>query len=151
MEMISRSEVGVAVRRLKEALDWIDAAFVGEPDDSRTWPTLEPLAPHAFAVVSHAAAANIAEPTGRLLNALGVFYYARGEFARAEPLLRQLLETAERRSGPAQTDTLLIMHNLAACLQAMGELEESERLYRRVLAARERMLGPEHRHDRGSA
>jgi hypothetical protein len=39
----------VRKRSLVEALEWINAAFVGTPDDVRNWPTLEPLAPHALA------------------------------------------------------------------------------------------------------
>ena len=35
---------------LREALGWVDAAFVGDPQDVRSWPVLDPLAPHALAV-----------------------------------------------------------------------------------------------------
>ena len=35
---------------LREALGWVNAAFVGDPDDVRSWPVLDPLAPHALAV-----------------------------------------------------------------------------------------------------
>jgi hypothetical protein len=45
---------------LTEALRWIDAAFVGDPQDVRDWPVLDPLAPHARAVIAHADAAEIA-------------------------------------------------------------------------------------------
>ncbi len=34
---------------LREALGWVNAAFVGEPTDVRSWPVLDPLAPHALA------------------------------------------------------------------------------------------------------
>ena len=35
---------------LREALEWVNAAFVGDPSDVRNWPILDPLAPHALAV-----------------------------------------------------------------------------------------------------
>jgi hypothetical protein len=35
---------------LREALGWIDNAFVGDPQDVRSWPVLGPLAPHALAL-----------------------------------------------------------------------------------------------------
>ena len=49
----------------------MNAAFIGDPDDVRNWPILDPLAPHALAVARHADPAEIAEPTARLFNRLG--------------------------------------------------------------------------------
>ncbi len=37
-------------QRVTEALGWVNAAFDGDPQDVRTWPRLDPLAPHARAV-----------------------------------------------------------------------------------------------------
>ncbi len=53
-------------KALRETLGWIDDAFVGDPEDVRSWPVLDPLAPHALAVALRADEAGIAEPTGRL-------------------------------------------------------------------------------------
>ena len=39
---------------LREALEWVNAAFVGDPQDVRSWPVLDPLAPHALAVARRA-------------------------------------------------------------------------------------------------
>ena len=39
--------------------------------DVRSWPVLNPLAPHALAVAGRADEAGIAEPTGRLLVSSG--------------------------------------------------------------------------------
>jgi hypothetical protein len=55
-------------QRVAEALGWVNAAFDGEPTDVRTWPRLDPLAPHAQSVTRHADAAGIAQPTARLMN-----------------------------------------------------------------------------------
>ena len=71
---------------LREALEWVNAAFVGDPDDVRNWPILDPLAPHALAVARNADAAEIAEPTGRLFNELGILFHAKADYAEAEPL-----------------------------------------------------------------
>ena len=49
---------------LREALAWVDAAFVGHPQDVRSWPILDPLTPHAFAVAGRADEAGIVGPTG---------------------------------------------------------------------------------------
>ena len=63
-----------------------NAAFVGDPEDVRSWPILDPLAPHALAVARAADAAEIAEPTARLFNQLGVLFDAKAAYAQAEPL-----------------------------------------------------------------
>ena len=39
-----------SAQALREALEWVNAAFVGDPSDVRNWPILDPLAPHALAV-----------------------------------------------------------------------------------------------------
>ena len=39
---------------LREALRWVYAAFPSGSDDVRTWPVLDPLAPHALAVARRA-------------------------------------------------------------------------------------------------
>ncbi len=67
---------------LREALEWVNAAFVGEPDDVRTWPVIDPLAPHALAVARHTDAAAIVEPTARLFSDLGVLFNVK---ARTTP------------------------------------------------------------------
>lgn len=51
---------------LREALEWVNAAFVGDPSDVRNWSVLDPLAPHTLAVARFADAAGIAEPAARL-------------------------------------------------------------------------------------
>ena len=70
-------EAGIATQRLTEALGWVNDAFEGDPQDVRTWGRLDPLAPHADAVAAHADAAGIAEPTGRLMDALGMLFRPR--------------------------------------------------------------------------
>ena len=42
-----RQELAQEHHELAAALNWIDAAFVGDPDDVRYWPVLEPLESHA--------------------------------------------------------------------------------------------------------
>ena len=80
---------------LREALGWVDAAFHGNPQDVRTWPLFEPLAPHAQAVAQRADEAAIANPTGRLFNQLGLLSHAKARHAEAEPLYRRALAIDE--------------------------------------------------------
>ncbi|MEQ6342084.1 MAG: DUF4062 domain-containing protein [Gammaproteobacteria bacterium] len=84
---------------LAEALRWVDAAFVGDPQDVRNWPVLDPLAPHARAVAAHADAAGLADPTTRLLNQTGLLLLAKAQYAEAEPLTRRALAIDEASFG----------------------------------------------------
>ena len=72
---------------LREALEWINPAFVGDPWDVRTWPVLDPLAPHALAVAHRADEIGIAEPTAQLFGTTGLLFHAKARYAEAEPLL----------------------------------------------------------------
>ena len=58
-------------------------AFVGDPQDVRSWPVLDPLAPHALAVARRADEAGIAAPTAQLFSQLALLVATR----RATPRL----------------------------------------------------------------
>ncbi len=103
---------------LREALEWVNAAFVGYPDDVRNWPALDPLAPHALAVARHADAAGIAEPTARLFDQLGALLFAKADYAEAEPLMRRALAIDEQSYGPDHPNVAIRLNNLAQLLQA---------------------------------
>jgi tetratricopeptide (TPR) repeat protein len=133
-----------ASRRLGEALGWIDAAFEGDPGDPRTWPILDPLAPHADAVVARADAAGIADPTGRLMSALGTLFQAKAQYARSEPLLRRALAIDEASLGKDHPNFARDLNNLAGLLQDTNRLGEAEPLMRRALAIDEASLGKDH-------
>ena len=76
---------------LDEALDWINAAFSGDPVDVRNWPALDPLVPHTRTVTAHADAAGIADPTARLMNKLGLLLNAKALHSEAEPRTRRVI------------------------------------------------------------
>src|SRR5205823_1747739 len=103
---------------LAEALGWVNAAFVGDPDDVRSWRMLDPLAPHALAVAGRADEAGIPEPTARLMSQLGMLFDAKARYAEAEPMYRRALAIAEASFGPDHPDVANRLHNLALLLQA---------------------------------
>jgi tetratricopeptide (TPR) repeat protein len=129
---------------LTEALAWVNAAFVGDPEDVRTWPVLAPLAPHARAVVTHADAAEIAEPTARLMSQLGQLLKAKALHAEAEPLMRRALAIDESSFGADHPYVATDLNNLAQLLKATNRLAEAEPLMRRVVAILESSLGADH-------
>ncbi len=131
-------------RRLVEALAWLNDAFADDPKDVRNWPRLDPLAPHAQVIVAHADDAEISEPTGHLMNALGLLTQSKARYDDAEPLCRRALAIAERSYGPDHPNVAVHLNDLASLLQDTNRLSEAEPMYRRALAIDEKSYGPNH-------
>jgi len=129
---------------LREALGWVNDAFVGDPGDVQSWPTLDPLAPHALALARGADEAGVAEPTARLFNHLGVLFYTKARWAEAEPLYRRALAIDEASFGLKHPEVARDLNNLAQLLKATNRLAEAEPLMRLALAIDVASLGPEH-------
>jgi tetratricopeptide (TPR) repeat protein len=129
---------------LREALAWVNAAFVGDPADVRSWPVLDALAPHALAVARHADTAEIAEPTSRLLNELGVLFDVKADYAEAEELKRRALAIVEKSYGPDHSEVAIRLNNLAVLFRDTNRPAEAEPLMRRALAIDEASSGPHH-------
>ena len=78
--------------------------------------------------------AEIAEPTARLFNQLGVLFDVKADYAEAEPLKRRALAIDEKSYGPDHPEVAIRLNNLAQLLKATNRLAEAEPLYRRALA-----------------
>jgi tetratricopeptide (TPR) repeat protein len=129
---------------LHEVLGWVGAAFVGEPQDVRSWPILDALAPHVQAVAQRADQATIGEETARLFGRLATLLQAKARYPEAEPLFRRALAIAEASYGPDHPGVATALNNLALLLRATNRLGEAELLYRRALAIAEASYGPNH-------
>jgi len=129
---------------LTEALRWVNAAFVGNPGDVRSWPILDPLAPHARAVVAFANAAGLVDRTGWLMSQIGTLFYTKALVAEAEPLMRRALAIYEMSFGAEHPHIAIALNNLAALLQGTNRFVEAEPLMRRALAIDEKSWGPDH-------
>jgi tetratricopeptide (TPR) repeat protein len=129
---------------LTRALRWIDAAFVGNPQDVRNWHNLDALAPHVLAVAEHGAAANVPEPTSRLMNDLSILLLQKGRFADAEAILRRSIAICEKASGPDSHALCRPLGNLAIACEALGRYAEGEDLLKRAIVICEKVLGPDH-------
>lgn len=143
-EVSRRDDAAPAAAAQRAALAWVDAAFVGDPDDVRNWPRLDPLAPHALAVARYVDAAGIAEPTARLLNQVGLLLLAKARYAEAEPLMRRALAIDEASFGDVHPTVARDLNNLAGLLQATNRLAKAEPLMRRALRIVVTSLGVEH-------
>jgi tetratricopeptide (TPR) repeat protein len=129
---------------LKAALNWVNAAFTGNPMDVRTWPALDPLAPHALALAARADAAGIAEPTARLYGQLDNLFDAKARYPEAEKASRRALAISETSLGPVHPKVAIRLNNLAQLLRKTNRLAEAEPLMRRALAIDEASYGPDH-------
>jgi tetratricopeptide (TPR) repeat protein len=78
------------------------------------------------------------------LNNLAALYYAKGQYAQAEPLYRRALAIYENALGLEHSQVATCLNNLAGLYQTQGQYAQAEPLYRRALALREKSLGPEH-------
>src|ERR1019366_2912794 len=125
------AEAGTTTIRLTEALGWANAAFIGDAQDVRTWPVLNPLTPHAEAVAGYADGAGIAEPTAEAIGRLATLFRTRALHGRAEPHHRRALAIAEASFPPADTRIATHLNNLAVLLQDTNRLGEAEPLMRR--------------------
>jgi len=129
---------------LREALGWVNGAVPFDSDDVRTWPVLDPLAPHALAVARRADETGIADPTGRLLGQLALLSKAKARYAEAEPLFRRSLAIGEATLGSDDRALAIRLNNLATLLHDTNRPGEAESLFRRALAIWEKSLGPDH-------
>jgi tetratricopeptide (TPR) repeat protein len=129
---------------LRMALGWVNEAVPSDSDDVRTWPVLDPLAPHALAVARRADEAGIAEPTARLFNQLVMLLSKRARYAEAEPLSRRALTISEASLGPDHPYVAIRLNNLACLLDDTNRPDEAERLYRRALEIDNASLGSDH-------
>jgi len=129
---------------LAQALGWVDAAFIGDPTDVRRWPVLDPLAPHARAVVEHGDRAGVVEPTSTLISQVGLLLDRKALFAEAEPLLRRALAINQTSYGPEHYAVALSLNDLGRLHYAQGRYNEARPLHERSLAISEKALGPEH-------
>jgi tetratricopeptide (TPR) repeat protein len=130
-------------KSLAEALAWIDAAFVGDHEDVRSWPTLDPLAPHADSVSRHADEAGIGGPVSEVMDRLASLLGEKGLFRQIVPLRRRALAIGERNYGLEHPNVATLANNLALVLKEVNELDEAERLLQRALAIDTRVFGPD--------
>ena len=146
VQEITRGRIPAADRgnSLQIALEAVNAVAPDEADDVRTWGVWTPLAAHAEAVSRYADADEIASPTARLMDRLGTYWQARGQFRAAEPLFRRALAIDEKGYGPDHSVVATRLNNLAPLLKDTDRLAEAEPLMRRVVTILEAALGPDH-------
>lgn len=149
VQQVTRTGLGAESRPvvLGEALAWMDAAFVGDAQDVRYWPVLEPLVPHAQEVMATADQAGQMGLKGRLaklMNKVAVLLNAKAMYSAAEPLMHRVLVIDEASFGPDHPKVATHLNNLAQLLLATNRLAEADPLMHRALTIDEASFGPDH-------
>ena len=139
-----RQELAQEPHELEAALDWIDAAFVGEAQDIRSWPVLVPLEPHAKTVACFGDWVGVTGATARLMSQVGVLLLTKADFCEAERLMRRALRIDEANYGIDHSDVAIDLNNLAMLLQATNRPAEAEPLMRRSLQIDKASFGQDH-------
>jgi tetratricopeptide (TPR) repeat protein len=121
-------------------LEWAARLFIafapGSSDDVRTWSIWLALESHAEALLEHARRHAIdAPPIALIANQFGLFLFARGSYAQAEPLFQRALAKCEKSLADS-------LNNLAELYRVQGQYGKAEPLFQRALAIDEKALGP---------
>jgi tetratricopeptide (TPR) repeat protein len=105
----------------------------------QSWPLCGRLTPHVLARRG-SDEAWVAD----LLCRVGVYFYGRGAYSQAAPLLRDGLAMHEKTLGPEHPNTATSLNNLASLLEEQGDFAGAQPLIERALAIYEKVLGSEH-------
>ncbi len=114
------------------------------PNDVRSWPLWTDVESHVNHIIQQASAFNIPEPTGWLMNSLGLYLKERIRFDEAEDLYRHVLALNEKLLGQDHPTVATCLSNLAQLLQDTNRLPEAEPLMRRALEIDEASFDPDH-------
>ena len=82
----------------------------------------------------------------RMLDTIGRVDHGLGDYANAEPTLRQALAVRERELGSKHVDVAASHHHLASLLHDKGDYADAEAHYQAALAMRRELLGPSDPH-----
>jgi serine/threonine protein kinase/Tfp pilus assembly protein PilF len=78
------------------------------------------------------------------VSTMGVIAHSKGDYERAEELIRKALAGYRELPGDRHPQVLQLMHNLGEVLQRRGEYEAANEVLERVLTEREKLYGREH-------
>jgi hypothetical protein len=140
-----RAEADDAAAEARDrALTRLSGLFPNAHDDPSQWPVCRFLLPHQQVLLTQTFPDSATGRTATLLNLAGNFLLSSGDAVGALPLYRRVLESFEHALGPEHPNTLMIVNNLAGCMQALGDAAGALPLVWQALESRERVLGPEH-------
>ncbi|MBL7733015.1 MAG: tetratricopeptide repeat protein [Chitinophagaceae bacterium] len=140
----NRMEPVLVEQTLTESLRWINEAFIGEPNDVRSWPVLEPLVPHVIILLESVKDKEAEKDFTRLMNQVALLFGTKAQYARAERICQRALEIDEQNLGSEHSLIAIRLNNLAQFLQATNRFDEAELMMRRALKIDQKILGSDH-------
>jgi tetratricopeptide (TPR) repeat protein len=129
---------------LESAIMFLEQSFPKGTHSPETWKTCANLLPHANKVLEHlfnagsSATGNSWWPAVILLQQLGCFSSAIGEFSHAKDYLLKAMSIAQGAQDPPNVFTACLVHNFACVLRQLGELAGARECEERALS----LLGP---------
>ncbi|WP_261576185.1 tetratricopeptide repeat protein, partial [Frankia gtarii] len=139
---------GLTPRRRRELGDLagrlLAAAYSQNPTDRPVWSAQAPVVPHLLAALDTLDDPDDPHQLHAWADVHCSHLYARGAYAAAEYLARDLYRRNLKRFGPDNRDTLASANNLAVTLLAVGQRRAAQEVERDTLARRGHFLGENH-------
>ena len=129
---------------LNQAVSWLDSAFVGDPQDVRSWPIIAPLFTHSVGVVEMTDEGDCSYSVAHLMDRCGQLCLFRAQYSMAESLIARALHTAEVCTDSEYPRLAEHFNNLGFVYHYTNQPAQAEPLYRRAIAISEASLGPDH-------
>lgn len=127
---------------LSDALGVVDASAQNNPHDPQTWPIWDLLRPHVRKVTDWAETHEIHEPTGRLLDRLGLLLLRKGAYPESHNCLVRAWVLRKRAQGDMSPEAAVTEGNLGLVAEKLDQLEAAERhLLHAIHVLREQGLG----------
>jgi tetratricopeptide (TPR) repeat protein len=127
------------------AVELLLLAFPFNNDDVQTWKECDRLLPHSVVATDLAEALAVnTESVVLLLNQIGLYLRARGEYGKARETFERSLSIGEKVFGSDHPRMANSMNNLGAVLRVLGEFSKAKAVYESALRIAEKNLGPNH-------
>jgi tetratricopeptide (TPR) repeat protein len=147
VQAVTRDRLQEEARRTwaEAAVRLLNAAFNYDSNDVTTWPVCAELLPHALVTAGHVETLHLAdEPTGHLLNRVGLYLWALAHFREAQTVLERALAIYEKARGPDHPDTAATLNSLGSLLRVQDDPVGARPYHERALAIYEKARGPDH-------
>jgi hypothetical protein len=122
----------------RAAHDLLAAADPGDPDNPRSWPRYQAIAPHLF--YANVLTGETDEARQLVLHHIR-FLYACGDYDSSRDLASQAVQRWTRTLGEGDEHTLTAAYHLGNVLRAAGEADAARRLNERTLTRLRQLAG----------
>lgn len=127
----------------ERALNMVRAILPPAPDDFRSWPMYDRLAPHIEAVTGYSSSPSLLTKKIELLKKLGIYLLTSEQLTAARTTFERVLTMLETTYGPDDPEVAKALDNLAAAQLKLGELRNAHASIERALAVLEEACGPD--------